>query len=464
MAEFAGTPTPKYLTWSPGSTHLFSVRQDGTTSAFVVDIGKELPLPLPKATHLPSGQPYWWYGDEVIFHDGRRFHAWLDIDVLRVGEIETSPKWKSRTELNTAPTGMPEATLPNTTRCRLSVGPVITDYMSPQYRQPSWETNWLATLTIEDRLSPRSQAIKEVDIVEGDRVVGADDGSKLIRIRDGVAEVIYFGIENERPASAYAVAVPRRTQSESFADFFKQLDSQSSCVFICPPLVNPLNSEVVGPDRDHVRGIARVLSWENEEAVIWMAEGYAQIAEGDVAAEPHIWVNSEPTSLESPFGEFWWAELGEVDGDDADLKPRDDAVPYDRQWSLTLTPSNGTATFTGLTYPVVSQQAPQPAPIVIAPKPNLPKPPAAAPPPAPQVPAEKVIEAFLKQHMQDHTKRNVPGIVDDYVNIFDRSAPRPVRSGFGSQGPDRSEKPLVRNVCDHWGHHHWEAAEYLPPV
>ncbi|MEM7312430.1 MAG: hypothetical protein AAF497_04695, partial [Planctomycetota bacterium] len=284
VAELDEIPTPRFLTWSPGSTHLFSVRQDGSTSAIVATTAQELPLP--KAAHLPKGQPWWWYGSEILFNDGQRFHAWLDIDKLRAGEIESSAKWQSRVALGTAPAALPEATLPNTTRSRLSIVPMITRYMSPQYQQPGWEIEWTATLTVEDRLAPRIHAFKEIDLIQGDRVVAAADCSKLIRVRDGVAEVFYFAVDSERLPSAYKVSAPKLPETDSHPHFLEHLRTQTISVFICPPLINPLNSQVVGPDRERVKGIARLLSWEGEEAVVWLAESYAEIQDGDIAAEP----------------------------------------------------------------------------------------------------------------------------------------------------------------------------------
>ncbi len=85
------------------------------------------------------------------------------------------------------------------------------------------------------------------------------------------------------------------------------------CAFICAPLINPLNGKTVGPDRTRVRAIARVRSWKETSAKLWIEEDYESAQSGDVVADLHTWKAQRPETVGSLEKDEWFAVIDTID-------------------------------------------------------------------------------------------------------------------------------------------------------
>jgi hypothetical protein len=84
-------------------------------------------------------------------------------------------------------------------------------------------------------------------------------------------------------------------------------------VFICAPMINPLNGKTVGPQRDHVKARAQLMPWGGKTAEIWVTDAYRDIDVGDVVADPHIWNKDAPEVVTTPLPADWFAVIGQQD-------------------------------------------------------------------------------------------------------------------------------------------------------
>ena len=133
------------------------------------------------------------------------------------------------------------------------------------------------------------RSLGEIDVNVDDRVFGTADGTKIIRIRNGQAAVFYLSLRKAPPLT-FSLKMPGPPDDARVVN----LEKKSLCVFICAPLINPLNGKAVGPDRSHVKAIARILSWKDTRAELWIAEEYSRILLGDIASDLHVWNEGNP--------------------------------------------------------------------------------------------------------------------------------------------------------------------------
>lgn len=422
VARFTLGRTPEYVTWSPGVTHLLTAGKEGDLSVLVLATGAELDLPVSKTAYIPTGRPHWWFGSEVLFHDGDRFTEWLDTRSLKINAVETSSRWKQQLATKPdEPVLLPEESMPNTTRSRFAVVPQVTDYISPRYRQLEWSIEWAPRFAMEGRLRSGLKTFSEISMESGDRFVLAPDCSKLAKSRDGRIEIFYFESLPEEPPLTFEVQLP--TRSDRLADeVAEQIDRGEICFFICSPLANPLSGDTIGPDREAVKAVARLLSWEEDKGVIWIAEQYQSIEESDIAADAHIWLAGNPESAIWPVNPDWWSAL-----QPADEEAPENVAPLDQSYALSISPARGAFEFHSMTFPLILEPEPEKGSadsgnVSISALSN----PQPARPPVQERTPEQIIAAFLHRHLQEYSARNVAAIIDNYVDIRDRSASDPV--------------------------------------
>lgn len=464
----APTNSIKTLTWSPDSQRIFTVDSENQIAVLDLDPHNIIPLPLPESEHLPNSDALWWQEREIVFFDSsNRLLSWLDLDSLALDDIVSSPFWRNHLKqagiaAKDAPPALPEKFIADpthreTSRCRLSIAPVFTAYRSPSISTSEWKLDWKPSLVIEDRLQPRSLAIAGMAALDGDLYHIADDCTKLVRVRNSTAEIFYFGIEDRAAPVTFDIPLLESFPDPSlYPELTEAVKTHSLCVWICPHVINPLNDRTVGPDRNHPKAIARLVAWKDKTATFTLAHSCEPLASTDVLCDPHIWRNSEPVSIKSPFPSNWWRQFpfrpqtfpatSPIDApktDDEEISDVPDNLPELEIWHRPdLAPTGDAFVFRAVRFPdnrsrpaaePEPEKIPSSAPVTQSPEPSpapaaAPKPPLSVPqepPPAPD--PVRVIEVFLRQHHRDLCGRSIPNLVENYsAQIIDASMPHAV--------------------------------------
>lgn len=294
VATFAVPHAFTELSWSPDSQRLFFVPPKEEHLVGVVDIDNHrlIPLPIPKNKHVPEATPYWWKESEVLFPDTSDM---LDLDTLQLLPIAKSPSWTALSQperdkwLDAAPTSW---RMPSNWTFEILKRVTAYDFTSPDNGE--WTTQY--DIAFADKDSPVSRVVADVDLRPGDQLLSASDGSKLVVVRDNVATVFYMGAMDA--LNTFSVALPEQ--------------EAGARLFVCPPIVNPLNGKVVGPDRDRVKAVARVIAWKDGKATCWVEQEYEPVEIGDIAGDAHDWTDDNLKLSDTDWGKIEAADTATV--------------------------------------------------------------------------------------------------------------------------------------------------------
>lgn len=292
---------PKHLAWSPDSQRLLYVLE-GPAELGVVDIESKTRnlLPVPKYDLVPRGLPSWTKEHGVLFPEGNKR---LDLDTLQVSEMTESDR-SELTDLQRT-SGLWSFRLSDRVR-NYRLGPSL---------------EWTGTMEMAIAISGNKAAFQrflEVSVQPGDRLLSSADSSKLILVRRNSATACYLGRKDA--LVSFSAALPKTAGSSS----------GSACLFVCAPVINPLNGKAIAPDKERVKGIARVSEWKDGQAECWLDEEYAPIQQGDLVADIHTWISAKPIVTDSR-----WAPIIALDRAST-LPDRKDAPALEKGEELSL--------------------------------------------------------------------------------------------------------------------------------
>ncbi|MEI6534972.1 MAG: hypothetical protein WCN98_06505, partial [Verrucomicrobiaceae bacterium] len=234
-------------------------------------------------------------------------------------------------------------------------------------------------------------------------------------------EVIYFGTRENAP-SIVSIKMPRaREEKKDDSNLAALMKQHALCAFAYAPLTNPLNGQTIGPDRERVRAILRVIKWDADKAELWAAEKFRDIQPGDVVTDLHSWEGGRLTPVTGIADSKWWTSLAESPHADRDTIPSSaDAENLDKGIDLDVS---------RLTYAFQFQKASQNTHYV---KPRV-RPETPPPVKTPQdlsfpktfvIPSgliipEIEIEKFVKNHHLKASEPDVFGLIKDYSDLVD---------------------------------------------
>jgi hypothetical protein len=202
------------------------------------------------------------------------------------------------------------------------------------------------------------------------------------------------------------------------AAFTAALTAGELCALVYPPMINPLNQKVVGPNRDRVKGVLRFSSWNGNDASAWLSEDYVPIGSEDIVADLHIWKGNRPELLVDSEPRRWWSKIGSIAVEQRNLanlpafprvKPLEHASSYD------IASEGGLLAVKNIVFQPTPSATPQPPPTVALQNP-------------PQFiqgeervvdPSESVWQAVVEFIGAHHAKANrgdVNGLVNDYAD------------------------------------------------
>lgn len=371
-ATFAVPHAFMELSWSPDSKRLFYVPPKEEHLVGVVDIDQHrlIPLPIPKNKHVPAGTPYWWKDTEVIFPHTSDM---LDLDTLQLLPLEKFPSWTALSQedrdnwLNAPPLSCP---MPP--KWTFEVLKRVTEYDFTSLGDGEWTTEY--DIAVADIDLAVSRVVASADLRSGDQLLNAPDGSKLIVVRDNIATVFYMGAA-DAPAT-FTVALPEK--------------KMGARLFVCAPIVNPLNGKVVGPNRDHVKAVARVIAWKDGKATCWVEQEYEPVEIRDIVGDAHDWTGDtlKLTSTD-------WGKIESANATDA-IPARSKVSPSQNVVVPTFDAPHAVATVTDI-HPTFSKTI-------------------AAPVNAGASEEMAAIKDFIRAHHAKSSAGDINGIAEDYSN------------------------------------------------
>ena len=443
--KIASIQVPVYpqdsLVWSPDQKSLACPLGNGSDRQIwilrVVDATR-IALPRPSGRDTPGGELFWWQEQELAFFPTDEAPLVFDLAKLVLKPLDDSPFF-NRLDAGTKRQWLkgPRTSLPSQKRWKLEVLTVIRSVTPPPRRKP--ETDWqlfgesICAMSHPDL--PVSFGFDSLVVKEGSKVLCAADGSKLIRLENGKAEVTFMN-KVAVPALHFEVSMPLADDAIKEAAWKQHVADGELCVLVCAPLINPLNYQVVGPDYQQVRGIAQLAEWQGRHAVFIMQTYSRPIQSTDIATTLHAWADGHKTMWQDAAIDDWWTaiqpvvrELPEKLADlymPALLALNGDASPFvvvkatERHGSapkaptptITLNPSPlSQSPFSVLGTGSNSALFPQGTPSAPALTSSAPAEPARV--------TEDGVKEFIIAHHTKASQGDVPGMVDDYDQTVD---------------------------------------------
>jgi ketosteroid isomerase-like protein len=296
------------LSFSPDGLRLFVVMEaatDGPRRLAVVEreSGRIIPLPTPKKHAVPKC-PVDWVKPEAVGFVTEGSGVWtldlksleFEMDVLTGEETEQVKRSGLR--------------LPANDRWSFHVENRVVSAETPETEgtTPDWVLPTTSVLTLRDEQRATARAFPEVGFpMNRDApLFGVADGSKIIRLDGGMAEVIYFETR-PLPPLRWKIAMPHGPEKLRDQEAVAGALAQGQLgLMLYPPLINPLTGKTVGPDRENPKAQLGVLNWSGTEAEVWVYFDSYPFAPGDVLADMFFPENSNLTLLSFPQQNRWW--------------------------------------------------------------------------------------------------------------------------------------------------------------
>jgi hypothetical protein len=294
----------KQLAWAPSSDRMFYVA-DGEVGVIEIGAsgsGRRIALPRPMGDDIPSGQIQWKVPGKIFFANGNSSTV-LDLEMLTVKNAALQ-------------TSSDDSVLASTGHWELGIKDGIFGYRAPApgERFGRWTTQTYSRITVASRDVVSTVTLFDIERPRDKRFLSSPDGSILVELADGEATVRYMGLADWPVRRAYTIAMGSARDSNLESPIFTtHMKDLMVSVFICAPMINPLNGKTVGPQRDHVKARAQLMSWGGKTAEIWVTDSYRDINVGDVVADPHIWNKDAPEVVTTPLPADWFAVIGQQD-------------------------------------------------------------------------------------------------------------------------------------------------------
>jgi hypothetical protein len=300
------------LAWSPDQKSLACVtgrgREDRRIWILKIASSDAIELPRPHGGDVPDGDVFWWQPNELIFYpedealpvlnlDDLKLHLAQDSDFLNNADEPTKHLWKVG----------PRIAVPKTADWTVDLKTLIRGANHPSRRSPDdiWQLKGDTVVALTHPKSDIAIAFNSLSVKEGMRMLCVPDGSKIIRIADGRAEVTYMKLA-EAPVMHLKVTMPIAFEEIKDEVLKLKVELKKLCAFVYAPLDNPLNKETVGPDFNIIKATARILEWKGKNAVFIITTFDRAISGEDVIASLHSWDAGSMDLVKSSGLRNWW--------------------------------------------------------------------------------------------------------------------------------------------------------------
>lgn len=366
-----------------------------------IDAGTAIELPRPPGRDVPGGALHWWQEHELAFFPDDESPLVFDLEKLLFAPFADSPHYAKldETQKERWKNG-PRTEWPNQAGWKLGLKTVVTSATPPPRRNPEspWDLQGVTYCAYEHPQLPLSSRIEPLTVNANDRIFCSPDGTKIARQRDDEIQVVYMK-KATRPDIVVEVEMPKSPEQLQSDGWKSRVDSKELCLFICDPLINPLNHEIVGADYKQVHAIARLHEWIGNKAtfVVFTIEG--KMKTNGVAVTLHTWNEGKMSEWKAPGTQNWWAPIR--------------IVPSAAPEKMSAIQSPQLLHFAHESAGLLVTNTPQQRLTETAPKTT------SAPTPLPQLISEGDVKLFLTEHHAKASRGDVSGMVADYDTVVD---------------------------------------------
>lgn len=324
VESFPNLPEPVVqVSFSPDAKRLFLVTSppsNGPLRLAVLerDTKRYIPLPQPKRHAVPHC-PVSWIKDELVAFPLKDGPPQGGVWTLNLRSLEFEQDALGEAEIQQARSETSPG-LPRNDRWAFDgvKHPVSAETPETQGTVPNWPHELQRTVALRDEKYGTMRIFPDlVSADSSERIVGVNDGSKLIRFRGEQAEAVYFDTRPVPPLR-WRIAMPHGPAQLPDAEARQALDSGLLSLMLYAPLINPLTGQTVGPDREQVKAVLRVLDWKDQQAEVWVVFDAHPFAPGDVLADLHVPVGKNTRLLSLETKHRWWTLAPEPPADAAD--------------------------------------------------------------------------------------------------------------------------------------------------
>lgn len=299
--------------FSPDNLEMIYVTADTPAHVGVLRVSgsRVIPLPQPKKRLVPATPPVWHKAKEVFFLSTGEPPLALNLDTLEIDPAVSPDEWKAMSADQRKPwTAQRQQVWPESDSWKLSPLTYTTATELPEVEGVSsgWPERHALSLGVSDKNGAGSLVFPAIDLQKSDRFLAAKDGSKFIRCRGDKVEIFYFSPSAKSPEAGWKVKMPHAPDFLEDLLVQRAVEEKTLCAFVYRPLINPLNQQVIGPDRSRVFSLARLEKWEGEEAVFRNAQQSAEALGSLIIADPHRWNGGQPLLVSFTSPHRWWAE------------------------------------------------------------------------------------------------------------------------------------------------------------
>jgi len=302
------------LAFSPDAERVFVATSREELQMGVVDLktSRYISLPKPRNRAMPEGQLFWWQEKEVlILGNGGRWI--LNLDTLDVDAADEVASWKSADEARRSLiTSQAAGGLRESPRWAWQSVLVPKSTELPEERGVSdWLIQGAMRLSIRHPERDVRRVFDLIAVEKRDRLLSTRDGSKVIQVRGDSARVFYFDI-TKSPSLKWTIPMPHpATEGPDSSRIETALKDGTLCAYVYGRVVNPLNQQLVGPDRRDVRGTLTVLDWDEKTMTVYLSETLGTVQVGDIVADLHIRNGDRRELVKLKTPHRWWAKLNQ---------------------------------------------------------------------------------------------------------------------------------------------------------
>lgn len=393
---------------------LLVISEEATPRLAVVELASHrvIVLPQPKKAAVPKGPVYWWRDHEVIFDPPGRPRLALDLDALELSPAELRPEEQARLSQENSPG------LPKTDRWQFVPGGMLVSVELPEI-EGSAQWNLLAQqrLTLVDSQAVYTRVFPEIDVAPDDGWRSVAEGSKILRFRNGFLDVIHFDTR-PIPPLRWKLGMPCGPDDmPGSGQVAKALRTGNLAMLLYAPLVNPLNSQTIGPDRSKPKAILTVAEWQDHEAQVSVCGDALPWQPGDVLADLFV-TGATPELLSFDQPHRWWTLCPDPKADAVDPAqlPKRDEIEKRRQDERTERQRQELAE--RQKNEEARRKKIETAPVVVSPAPPVTPPVSVAAAKVPQASADS-IASFIVQHHRRASEGRIREMVQDYGEMVD---------------------------------------------
>ncbi|MES2595767.1 MAG: WD40 repeat domain-containing protein [Verrucomicrobiota bacterium] len=430
------------LAWSPDQKSIAcTIGSGGSRRIWILGIAGQTAteLPRPPGRDVPGGELCWWQKDELAFFPDDEASLAFDLDTLLFHPFVESPHYtKLESNLQQRWKDGPVYDWPHQNNWKLGLKTLITSAVPPPRRNPEspWELSGLTICAYEHPQLPLAFGIHAISANEGDRIFCSSDGSKIIRLRGDEVLVIYMK-KVSRPDVVLEVEMPRPFEQLENDGLISRGESKELCLFICEPMINPLNREVVGANYKNVHAVARLHEWQGRKAKFIVSTFDGRIRPDDVAVTLHTWNEGKMSEWKAPGIQNWWAHFRFLSSSPPETLPELEdpqhlslaqeptsmvVTKYVAKPRVTATPTILEPMLARPTLPILgSPILGSPilgSPILGSPIPSLPLPISPSAPPV-TILSDNDVKHFLSEHHAKASRGDVAGMIADYDATVD---------------------------------------------